>query len=102
CRTPERPQFVRGACPLELPDREAMSLVEQFVQQLGGTIVLLGELDRLLVQPVIRRLRGVEPALGKDSPQFGGRKTGADDRAVQRRRQLPELAPFRPLRKRRP
>jgi hypothetical protein len=63
------------------------------VQQFARSIAALGEADTEAVQIVIRRGHDVEPLRASDPtqelPQLALGETGADDRAVQCRVELP-------------
>ena len=88
---PQRPHLRRIPSLGEALDRGLVPLVEQLVQQLAGDLLLPRGPHRPAVQRVLgggARIRVVQ--LGEELPQVAGRQAGADHRAMQVGRQLPD------------
>ena len=81
-------------CRSEGFDGGGVAPVQRLVQQFARTIAARGEPDAEAVQLVVRRGHDIEPVSASDPtqdlPQLALGETGADDRAVQCRVQLPQ------------
>lgn len=78
-----------------MPARTARSPARGSIQGLlkksGTAFLAAGDLNHLPVQPVLADRPGIRPAeFGEDRPRLGVGQASADDRAVQRVRQLPD------------
>ena len=82
------------SCRCEALDGGGVAPVQRLVQQFARPIAARGEPDAEAVQIVVRRGHDVEPLAASDPaqdlPQLALGETGADDRAVQCRVQLPQ------------
>ena len=82
------------SCRCEALDGSGVAPVQRLVQQFARPIAALGEPDAEAVQLVVRRGGDRQPFAARDPtqdlPQLALAETGADDRAVQCRVQLPQ------------
>ena len=85
----------RGVMLASRRDGSAMLAVQRLVQKLGRTVALAGERYAAAVKIVLGRTVYQRAGLGQDLAQLACRQAGADDRAVELRRQLPEARPAR-------
>ncbi|MGA2290245.1 hypothetical protein [Bradyrhizobium sp.] len=81
---------IRG--PRKTSDRGFVAMIQRLVQQFSDQVVLSSAVNAITVQRMIRRGPGGGIAeLDEELTQFGRRQACADDRAMQRGGDIPDL-----------